>query len=77
MLLTTRMVAKIVRPDIALGSAVRTEGVANTFVSTKTARPDCRLLLRVTAALNGFSKRILYDDPSKHFVKFVIMSTDP
>ena len=28
MLLTTRMVAKIVRPDIALGSAVRTEGVA-------------------------------------------------
>ena len=28
MLLTTRMVAKIVRPDIALGSVVRTEGVA-------------------------------------------------
>lgn len=43
MLLTTRMVAKIVRPDIALGSAVRTEGVANTFVSTKLPAPIVRL----------------------------------
>ena len=49
MLLTTRMVAKIVRPDIALGSAVRTEGVANTFVSTKLPAPivDCFLELRL------------------------------
>ena len=45
MLLTTRMVAKIVRPDIALGSAVRTEGVANTFVSTKLPAPIRRAAL--------------------------------
>ena len=35
--------------DIALGSAVRTEGVANTFVSTKLPAPivDCFLELRL------------------------------
>ena len=53
MLLTTRMVAKIVRPDIALGSAVRTEGVANTFVSTKLPATIVDFL-RVTAALRIF-----------------------
>ena len=39
---------------------------------------ECQCLsLRTDIRLNGISKRIVYGDQQKHFVNFVIMSTDP
>ena len=63
------MVAKIVRPDIALGSAVRTEGVANTFVSTKLPATIVDFL-RVTAAgmreSHAHDVQIIKEAPNYH-----------